>query len=669
MKKIISSLVVIFLLLTHFPGTIFATKKGVPEGWVESESQLNLLLSYQGKVYYVLTLMDPKTLELGYLFFDSENLRVRDLDTYYLLAQQVFLKENSRQIKNIANFPISRETFLNPTKSPIQKQVINLSPQQRESIQKPLRAFCLGAENLLLYTLLESGKLNDPFDHEVFFGTMKWVLRRSAWQNYWKVREKLDTSIARLDKSAHFLDGSSLDLDVPSIKQNLWETLLMGNLFLVLSDKSLETSIWQNLYAMVEPDLKKNPLSFCSQFSEIMFQIINDPKRMKEVIAVQALSLQSFNVFLEHMEHESNPRLPGSIPNIMLADASNNEPMFRNNVKRTGKSLYQGPTTENLVWKKKLGGWIVSSPVVLEDQTVIIGCFDGNLYHLSSSGEILWKFFAGSWIVSTPAVSKSGDIYVGNQDGFLFSISSGGKLRWKINLGAMIGSSPVLTSSGDILCGSFDGSMVCIKPEGEIRWKFMTGSWILSSPAITDQGTILFGSTDHFIYCLSQDGSLIWKYKTGNMVVASPAINNKGRILIGSLDTNLYCLEPDGSLAWKYATDSWIISSPSIGENNQVFFAEKKGRIFCLSESGALLWKYEAEGIIEGSPLLDKNDVLYITTWDRMLYAIEKGTLCWKFRFGSESRCTPALSKDGTLYIGAEDSMVYAFRDKPKKED
>jgi outer membrane protein assembly factor BamB len=641
MKKFISILSISLLVFAYLPHSVFSLKKTIPNGWVESKSQLNLLLSYRGKIYDTLTLKDPKTLELGYLFFDSENLPVLNLDTYYMLAQQVYLKEKSRQIKELVDFPISRETMIKLTNRFLYQQEI-LSPQQREKIKKPLRSFCLGGENL----------------------------RRSAWQNYWKVRENLNGSIAKWDKSNKFLDCISEDQGILSIKQNLWETLLFGNLFLVLNDKSRETTIWENLYETLEPDLKKNPLLFCSQFSEILFQKMNNQITMKEINAVFSRALQSFAIFEEQMERESNPRLLGTVSErIMQAYTLINTPMFRINAKRTGKSLYQGPTTENLLWEKKLGGWIVSSPVVLEDQTVIIGCFDGNLYHLSSSGEILWKFFASSWIVSTPALSKSGDIYFGNQDGFLFSISSGGKLRWKINLGAMIGSSPVLTSSGDILCGSFDGTMVCVSPEGEIRWKFKTGSWILSSPAISDQGTILFGSTDHFIYCLSQDGSLIWKYKTGNMVVASPAINTKGQILIGSLDTNLYCFGADGSLAWKYSTDSWIISSPSIGENNQVFFAEKKGRILCLSELGALLWNFQTDGIIEGSPLLDKNDVLYITTWDRMLFAIEKGTLCWKFRFGSESRCTPALSKDGTLYIGAEDSKVYAFRNKPKKED
>jgi outer membrane protein assembly factor BamB len=665
MKKSILILLILFLVFSSSRFTYSEVNQKLPKGFTRAETQLNILFSCNEQVYYILTLQDSKTRQEGYLFLDTENIPLLDINRYQTLAQNAYFKDHEEQIKKLINFPISRDNFITITKSSLGNKTAKLTDHEKNLIQPSLRQFCLEGENLLLYTLLDSGKLLEKTDPILYFGTMKWALRRSAWQNYWQAQERLSSALFTREKSTKILECID-KTEFQRRKQDLLDTLFFGNLYLTLSDRSQEENLWQPLYKMLEPEFNKNAISFSSQFSEILFRILNNPIEINPLNSTFILSIQSYLKFIEEFEKTTNPELEDSIAQkILQAYVSKDAIMFRINPKRTGKSSFIGPKRATLLWKVKLGDWIASSPVVLADQSLLIGCFDGNLYHLSPNGDILWKFYAGSWIVSTPAVNQDGMIYFGNQNGFFYSLYPDGKLNWKINLGSMIGSSPTISLTGDVLFGDFNGSLVCIKQEGKIRWKYQTGSSILSSPAILDTGNLVFGSTDNHIYCLTPDGDLVWKYKTNGMIVGSPAIDGKGRILIGSLDNHFYCLQSDGSLVWDYLCQSWIISSPAIDNNNQIYFAEKKGIVYCLTEFGSVVWKYSVEGVIEGSPLLDKNDTLFITSWDRNLYAIQKGELLWKYRFESESRSTPALSKNGTLYAGAEDSFIYAFQNKP----
>jgi outer membrane protein assembly factor BamB len=80
-----------------------------------------------------------------------------------------------------------------------------------------------------------------------------------------------------------------------------------------------------------------------------------------------------------------------------------------------------------LLWKKKLGGAIYSSPAVDASGIIYIGCDDAYVYSLQpSNGAVRWKFKTKGKIgTSSPAIGADGNIYIGSSDGNVYSIGTG----------------------------------------------------------------------------------------------------------------------------------------------------------------------------------------------------------------------------------------------------
>ncbi len=51
-------------------------------------------------------------------------------------------------------------------------------------------------------------------------------------------------------------------------------------------------------------------------------------------------------------------------------------PMFRHDVRHTGRSPYAGPQTATLAWTYQTGGWVYSSPAIGSDGRVFVGSWD-----------------------------------------------------------------------------------------------------------------------------------------------------------------------------------------------------------------------------------------------------------------------------------------------------
>ena len=176
--------------------------------------------------------------------------------------------------------------------------------------------------------------------------------------------------------------------------------------------------------------------------------------------------------------------------------------MFRANLRRTGSYDTRGVAKlTQLKWKFKAGGWVSSSPAVLQDR-VLFGSLDGNFYSVNKeTAQERWHFKTGSSIYSSCAIAGA-VVFFGSLDGAAYGL--------------------------DI-------------QSGEPKFKFVTAGPVYSSPAVAD-GRIYFGSLDghlHAVDVVRQTER--WKFKTGGPVYSTPAIS-EGNVYFGSLDGNLYAV-------------------------------------------------------------------------------------------------------------------------------
>ena len=322
-------------------------------------------------------------------------------------------------------------------------------------------------------------------------------------------------------------------------------------------------------------------------------------------------------------------------------------PMFRGNLRRTGRTTVQGPQTRyELSWQFRTGGPVVSSPAFDGDGDAYVGSGDGYLYAFLQSGELKWRHRTGAALLASPALGNfiGSDFAVSNpsSDGVLRVISAtfgtdraafarrggngdapngdGGAAGMKWGLGF---SSPAIGPEGSVYVGSANGAMYAFHGSsgsggtlGTARWTFLTRGPVLSSPALVLRGdpfppyrsrtppyafvsevhgVLVFGSNDGFVYGLdSNDGGMLWRYRTSGAVTSSPAVDSEGVAYVGSRDGGVYALNTTtGAPIWRFRTDGAVESSPALSEgDNSLFVASADAHLYSVNTTdGRLLWK------------------------------------------------------------------------------
>jgi len=319
------------------------------------------------------------------------------------------------------------------------------------------------------------------------------------------------------------------------------------------------------------------------------------------------------------------------------------------------------PTTR-LRWKFACEEEVRSSPIVAGD-TVLVGCYDHNLYALDvQDGSFRWKFATEAGISSSPCAERD-MVFVGSEDGGLYAVSvREGRSVWTFRTAAPIRSSPriarnlIVVGSDDYhlyavdarwgrqvwkcrlwehvrssaflddefaYVGCDDGHVYAVDLEsGNIRWRTRTQNRVSSSPAVAD-GLVFVGSTDYSVYALdAQTGWAVWRYRTKHYVTSSPAYS-EGHVYVGSVDGHLYCLEArSGRVVWAYETEGQVTSSPRVVDDF-VFFGGVDGYVYALGvKDGKVRWRFKTDGPVPSSPLVVDN-VVYVGSTDHHVYALE----------------------------------------------
>ena len=290
--------------------------------------------------------------------------------------------------------------------------------------------------------------------------------------------------------------------------------------------------------------------------------------------------------------------------------------MFRNGLLHTGRSDHPGPSVARVAWTYKTGGRVFSSPTLASDGTVYVGCTDGFVYGVQSSGVIKWKYPAGGPVVSTAAIGNpigsDTTLFMGGSDGTLHAVSANyGTSKWSY-----------------------------IRPQLHLngKWQMRAKRPIVSSAALAPEGIVYIGA-DTALYALNAatgsggfSGTVKWAYETRGLIMGSPALDRDGRIFVGSMDGSLYALR---------------------------------------QSDGGFIWQFDAEGGLYSSPALDGEGRLYVGSVDSYLYALDSATgrLAWKFRASAAIYSSPAISPGGPeggglVFVGCTDWKLYAVRQR-----
>ena len=375
---------------------------------------------------------------------------------------------------------------------------------------------------------------------------------------------------------------------------------------------------------------------------------------------------------------------------LFVALVSAQSPMFRGSSDHLGvSSSAVAPGLNNVKWKFKTGGKVVSTPAI-DAGTAYFGSSDHYLYAVrTSDGSLRWRFKTDGAVNSSPAVSE-GLVFAGSLDGTFYAIDADtGTLKWKFATGGekrftaaglhgmqpstetmpdpfdVFLSSPAV-AGGTVYFGSGDNNVYALDAKsGALKWKFATGDVVHASPAISE-GALYIGSWDRNLYALNaSSGALLWKFQTGDdpkahnqIGIASSAAVAAGLVVFGCRDGHFYAVDAKtGEKKW--AEDNkmgWVIASPAV-QSGVVYFPTSDGTKFKAlnAANGALLYGVVNKAISFSSPAV-VGDKVYFGTSDGWLHAIDgkTGAVIAEFQTeGNKQNASKYIDSDGKMMMAA----------------
>ncbi|MGA1867297.1 MAG: PQQ-binding-like beta-propeller repeat protein [bacterium] len=350
--------------------------------------------------------------------------------------------------------------------------------------------------------------------------------------------------------------------------------------------------------------------------------------------------------------------------------------IFRGDQRLSGTCDVHLPDVPHLLWSKKIGEQIQSSPVIAHGR-IYIGSDNGKVYALSiTNGETVWEFSSGDMIEASPLIIDH-TLFIGSLGGTLYSLScQDGTVQWKYPIGSRIAGSANWLPSPDgkaqwILVGSYDNSIYCVDSvSGKKVWSYKTENYINGTPSVY-QGRVVFGGCDAQIHVLSgAEGKVIGTIDTGSYIAGSAACADN-YAFVGNYGNKVMCIDvATHKIVWEYGNEregSAFFSSPAINKD-RVVIGCRDGFLYCINrKNGKRIWKFRSRGEIDSSPVLCTDRVV-VGSHDGRVYMVRAsdGKKVWSYEIGGAITSSPAIAC-GIIVISAEDGRVYTFG--PPKEE
>lgn len=318
-------------------------------------------------------------------------------------------------------------------------------------------------------------------------------------------------------------------------------------------------------------------------------------------------------------------------------------------------------------------GWAAASPIVLEDQEIVLVPNDGQLTALAPTGVVDGSGFS-QWTFPPrdrdlyPVSTLAADNIKDEIDATSIESTA------KEDLGIRVDDLRVSGPTKDALKDSVNASQMTDDEKAAINamiddvTEFESGAVRNLEAIYGDIGVSADGDTAYvasfrgIVYALdTRTGTTRWLRDAQSELVSGIAVDG-ATIYFGTRDDQLFAATADsGESVWSVDLEGEVWPTPYI-DGDDLYTTSLDGIVYKLNkENGDEIWRFEgAKSGIAGRIGKDE-DTVYIGAFDNKLYAIndEDGTMKWSFEADNWFWATP-IERDGVVYAASLDGKVYA---------
>jgi outer membrane protein assembly factor BamB/orotate phosphoribosyltransferase len=201
--------------------------------------------------------------------------------------------------------------------------------------------------------------------------------------------------------------------------------------------------------------------------------------------------------------------------------------------------------TGGAVWRAPTHHYVHAGPVYDRVRNrVLAGCNDGNLYAFSDAdGAVAWQYNTGGAIKATATIDDD-LVFACSMDGSIHAVDArSGSAVWTRRLGLRAYFRPRVY--GDlVVAGGTSGRVLGLeRATGRIRWCAALGGAVVGGAALLPDGSLAIGSADGFLYVMdATTGRTLTTTCTGAAITCEPGAG-AGLVLAPSRDGMLYAIE------------------------------------------------------------------------------------------------------------------------------
>ena len=343
-------------------------------------------------------------------------------------------------------------------------------------------------------------------------------------------------------------------------------------------------------------------------------------------------------------------------------------PIYGVNKYNRKRSIYSGPSSFNLYWKKNVhgeGGYFTLYSQFVTDINNVLYAGDNanqkiNLYALNENSSFFWgsiQFDANTTRILNGSCSDS-TLYTAASYHILNTEKSTGDLNW-VKTGSDLIGGFTIDDNGNMY---FSENDILYKRSGDMNsiWAYGIGEGnALSQPVIDLNGNIIVSAGTRLI-SMSPEGSINFNVETYNML-KEPMVKLNGNIVVCSNTNMAYIFDSNtgNTIVAKQMDNN--INVYAINGNDDVILITSQA-VVKLDNSGNTATIYvKPNQNFAGVLIIDENNKIYYTTDtnNEMVCLSNDGNLLWNFALIERNDISPVILPNGNMLAFSNDGSVY----------